>query len=156
TYLRITARCVRSEFQSVVHTAPLCRGVRDSGGRSPTPTVRDHSGAGPSRPTAPHRPAQLGDRLGCQAEPPGTAWHRLNPIQATRSAPGGDRRDIYIQLSGRFLDRTPPVPAIAISTRSRPLRAAALDRVLISNPLHFVLGERALGAGSQTLSIQQA
>ena len=65
---------------------------------------------------------------------------------------GDENRD---QLSGRFLDRTPPVPTIAISTGRRPIGATALDRVLISNPLHFGRAERALGAGSETLSIQQ-
>src|SRR6202045_4641774 len=35
------------------------------------PSVRDHSASGPSRPTAPDRPAQLGDHLGVQSDPPG-------------------------------------------------------------------------------------
>ena len=37
TFPRATASGAPSGFRSVVHTAPLCKGARDSGGRSPTP-----------------------------------------------------------------------------------------------------------------------
>jgi hypothetical protein len=95
-------------------------------GSEPDPlSVRDHSGPGPSRPTAPDRPAQLGDHLGCQSDPPGAVRDCLNAIQPPRSAPGTDGRDIHIQLLGRFLDRTPPVAAIAVRSRGRTLRTTA-------------------------------
>src|SRR5262245_57931600 len=103
----------------------------------------------------PNRPAQLGDHLGCQANPPRAVRDRLNAIQPPQSAPGDDRRDIHIQLLSHFLDRTLPVSARAVRTGGRALRTTAWDRICISDPLDLSSGEAALGPGSKSLPIQQ-
>ena len=64
----------RSASRSVVHTAPLRKGVGDSGGPEPgPPSVLDRSGPGSPGPMTPDRPVQFGDDLGRQPDPPGAA-----------------------------------------------------------------------------------
>ena len=89
-------------------------------------------------PAAPHRFAKRGDDLGRQPDPPGPVRHRLDAVQATGLAPGGDGRDVHVQRRRGSPGRAAPVPALPGRAGSRAFRAAAGDPVGVANPLDLV------------------
>src|SRR4051794_24669126 len=93
---------------------------------------------------------KLGDDLGRQSNPPRAVGHRLDAVQATRPAPGGDRGYVHIQSLRRHLDRTPSVPAIPVRACGRALGATARDRIGISDPLDLRRGEDAPRPGAES------
>ena len=95
---RATASDAAWGSRSVVHTAPLRKGVGDSEGPGPgPPSGRERSGPGSPGPMAPDGLPKLGDDLGRQADPSRAVRHRLDAVQAPRPAPGGDRGYVHIQ-----------------------------------------------------------
>ena len=152
---RQTARPRDSDVSFILHL--FARGLGIAGDRSTTPRrfVNDQ---------VPDRRDQW-RRTGCPSsamisgvrrDPPGAVRHRLDAVQTSRPAPGGDRGDVHVQSLRRHLDRTAPVPTIPVRTRGRALGTTAGDRIGISDPLDLGRGEGALGPGSKTLPIQQA
>src|SRR4051794_29062953 len=75
------------------------------------------------------RPAQLGDVLGSQFDPPGTVSNRLNPVKSPRPAPSDHGRHVSSQQLRHGSGRIAPVASLACRTEARVNGAAALDPV---------------------------
>ena len=67
----------------------------------------------PFLPATPHRLPQALDDLGRQPDPPRPVRRRLDAIQATRLAPGGDGGHVHVQGLRRGLGRTAAIATLA-------------------------------------------